>query len=198
MKYLSKINRGAIFTTIVLMIVIGYLITTSIIQQKDIPEIKKICESYIQTDSKFNMLPEQYRVDNPNILKNDLNAYLAKMRMEIIAFYPPDEQYYKYAVEKLANDLTAQSKGVNVVFQYTKTVAEYTTIVFDGNTVDVSMLTNVTIEAKGLIAPGSLDEGVFTQQTQENIILQKTRGVWKVIYANLNRPSSNDGRPVKE
>ncbi|MHB1485604.1 MAG: hypothetical protein ACYCYI_13230 [Saccharofermentanales bacterium] len=196
MKYLSKINRGAILTAAVILAVITYLVMTSAIQKKEIPEIKKICEDYIQTEVKYNMLPALYRKDDPRMPKAELDTFLAKMKTDITAYYPPDERYFKYAIEKIANDLTSQSEGRSVVFQYTKTIAEYKDIIFDKNTVDVTILTNTTVEAKGLA--GNLDTDKITQEVSDNIILQKTGGEWKVIYANLYRNSSNDIRGIKE
>lgn len=194
MKYLSKINRGAIFTAAVILAVIGYLIVNSIIQSREIPAIKQISESYIQAEIKYNMLPAQYRQEDPQIPETELDSFLAKMKSDIVAFYPQQEQYYKFAVDNRSNDLMSQAGGNNVVFQYTKTIVEYESIIFDKDIVDVKILTNSTIEAEGLNPVGSLNREKVTQETQDNIILQKIDGEWKVIYAIIIRPSQNDFR----
>lgn len=196
MKYLSKINRGAILTAVVVLTVICYLVTTGIIQNNEKPRIKQVCETYLQQEVAYNLLPAAYRVDKPDMPMTVLNDYLAEMKKNIIAFYPSNEQYYKFVIDTRTADLTSQAKGTGIVYQYEKTITKYKDIIFNGNTVNVAFTTSTTMEAKDLYGTGSTIKEKITAEVDDNIILQKIDGVWKVVYATINRPTNN-GYPGK-
>ena len=192
MKYLSKINRGAILTAVVVLAVICYLVTTAILQNNEKPRIKQICETYLVQEVAYNMLPTTYRVDKPDMPVTVLNDYLAEMKKNIIAFYPTNEQYYKFVIDTRTADLTNQAKGNGIVFQYTKTITKYNEMIFNGDMVNVTFTTSTTLEAKDLYGSGSTIKEKITSDVDDNIILQKIGGSWKVVYATINRPASND------
>jgi hypothetical protein len=197
MKYLSKINRGAILTAVVILGVIGYLITNAILQNNEKPRIKQICDTYIQTEVKYNMLPAAYRIDKPAMSASALTDFLAEMKKNITAFYPDKEQYYQFVVMSLTNDLTSQSKGTGVVYKYEKSIKKYDDMVFDGDIVTVNMTCNTTIEARDLSKTGATVKENLVQEIMDTVILQKIDGQWKVVYATINRPISANGYPDK-
>jgi len=188
MRYLSKINRGAILTAGVILIVIGYLITTAIIQNNEKPMIRQVCETYLKQEVAFNMLPLEYRKEKPDMGDTALKSYLAEMKKSITAFYPDNEQYYKYIIETLTSDLTNQAKGIDVVYQYEKTILKFKEISFEGDTANVTITCSSTIEAKNT-ATGSSIKNKTTAETSDSIILQKINGQWKVVYSSINRPT---------
>lgn len=192
MKILSRINRGAILTTGVILLVIGYLIVHSALQNMEKPEIKKICEAYVQKELSYNMLPVEYRKDKPVIPKEALEKYLTSMKTDIIAFYPSNEQYYKFIIQSITTDLTNQAKGAGVVFSYTKSIIRYDDLIFDGDTVDVRFTSNSTMEVQSQAGIGSSIKDKFTEEIQDNIILQKIDGKWKVVYSAITRPTGNN------
>ena len=195
MKYLSKINRGVLLTLTVVLAVTGYLVANTLIHNGEKPAIRQACESYIQKEVSYNMLPVASRVDNPTMTATALDNYLAQMKKDLIAYYPANEQYYKFVIDNLTSDLTNQAKGLNVVYSYDKTVLRYDDMLFDGDTVDVRFTCSTSIEVKSDIGTGSAVKDKVTSETQDNIILQKINGSWKVVFASLNRPVSNN--PVK-
>lgn len=198
MNYLSKINRGAILTTLVILGIASYLIATAAVQNKEKPVIKQICEAYIQEEVSYNMLPDSYRKDDPDMNASALDDYIAEMEKDIIAYYPDNEQYYKYLIASRTADLTAQANGNGVVFQYTKTILRYDSITFDGDTAEVGMTCSTTIETKSSGMSGSSLNDKFTEDMTDNIILQKIDGKWKVLYASINRPYGNQYGNIKE
>ena len=121
-----------------------------------------------------------------------LDNYLAAMKTDIIAFYPADEQYYKFVIQSLTSDLTNQSKGTGVVFSYTKTILRYDEMIFEGDTVEVCFTSNSAMEAQTQAGIGSSFKDKVTAEMQDNIILQKINGQWKVVYATINRPVGNN------
>ncbi len=197
MKYLSKINRGAILTSIIILGVIIYLVTNSVNQNNEKPRIKQICETYLETQVTYSMLPVKYRVDKPEIPESEFKAYLAEMKKNIIAFYPDKEQYYKFILDNLTGDLTGQRTGNSILFQYTKEIIKFDEFVFDGNSVDVRFTSKTTIETKSVNPAKAGQKEKLTQELQDNIILEKIDGQWKIVYANITRPQG-DNFPIKE
>ena len=192
MRTLSKINRGAILTAGVLLVVIGYLVTNAMLQNREKPVIRQICEAYVQKEVSYNMLPVEYRADKPAMPAASLEKYLTTMKADIIAFYPSNEQLYRFVIQKLTGDLTNQSKGSGVVFSYAKTTLRYDEMLFDGDTVDVRFTSTTSMEAQAQ-GIGSTVKKKITAETQDNVILQKINGQWKVVYASINRPFSDNG-----
>ncbi len=192
MRTLSKINRGAILTAGVLLVVISYLITNAMLQNSEKPVIRQICEAYVQKEISYNMLPTEYRTDKPAMSAVALEKYLTMMKADIIAFYPSNEQFYRFVIQNITGDLTNQSKGSGVVFSYTKTIIRYDEMLFDGDTVDVRFTCNTVMEAQAQ-GIGSTVKEKTSSETQDNVILQKIDGQWKVVYASINRPMSDNG-----
>lgn len=192
MKILSKINRGAILTTGVILVVIAYLIVHSALQNMEKPEIKKICEAYIQKEISYNMLPADYRKVKPAMPEAALEKYLKSMKTDIIAFYPSNEQYYKFIIQSITTDLTNQAKGTGVVFSYAKTILRYDDLNFDGDTVDVRFTSNSTMEVQSQSGIASSIKEKIAGEIQDNVILQKIDGKWKVVYSSITRPTGNN------
>jgi hypothetical protein len=195
MKFLSKINRGAILTAGVILAVIAYLIVNAVTQSTQKPAIKQVCEAYLQQEVSYNMLPAQFRKDKPGMSDTALKEYLDSMKADIIAYYPKNEQSYRYLIDNLTSDLTGQTEGVNVVYAYEKTILTYDKMIFDGDTVEVSFTSDTTIEQVDPYGTGSSVKEKLTAEVADTIILQKISGEWKVIYASINRPY-NETYPV--
>lgn len=192
MKILSKINRGAILTSVIILGVIIYLVTLTIMQNNELPRIKQICDTYLQTHVKYSMLPAKYRVAEPNVTTNELSDYLKEMEKNIKAFYPANEQYSKFAIDNFKVNINNQSAGNDIIYIYTKDILTYDDIVFDKNTVDVKFTSKTTTESKSTIQGDSSPKTKLTQDTSDNIILQKIDNEWKVIYSSINRPNSGN------
>ncbi|NJD02434.1 MAG: hypothetical protein FIA99_07530 [Ruminiclostridium sp.] len=190
MKFLAKINRGLILSVFVLTVVVIYLVTLSISHAAVIPKIKEVCTNYINTEISYKMLPEKYRKEKPDMPQNELDKYIVEMAMDIKAFYTDNEQTYKYLIDRNKADLENQSKGIGIIFSYKKDIADYKNIVFDGNTVTVTILTNSSFDGPDITAPG-MQRGNVSAQTNDTILLQKTDEEWKIIYADLQQPIKN-------
>lgn len=187
MKFFSKINRGLILTSLVLVAVVIYLVTQSISQGEVKPIIKDVCEKYISTAVSYKELPEKYKKENPEIPKADLDKYIEEMTKDLKVFYTDNEKTYKYAIDKSKDDLERQANGLGTVFNYEKSIVEYKDFVFDGNTVTVTILTNAVIDGPNIFEPGMPREN-FAAQTTDTITLQKVDEEWKIIYADLQEP----------
>lgn len=188
MKFLKKINRGLILTLVVLIAVAIYLVVLSQAQAAAKSEIKNVCERYVVTEISYNMLPEKYRVKNPDISQSEIEQYIEDMTNDIRAFYPDDRQSYKHLISRSKASIEHQAKGIEVIYSYQKDILDYDKFVFDGNTVTVTISSNSSIQRFDHTANDDIGEKVSTITT-DTISLIKKDGEWKVIYANLQMPS---------
>lgn len=192
MRYLSKINRGAILTAIVIFAVICYLTADYIIERQEIPRVKQVCDTYLQTQVGYSMLPSEYRISDPKMSEADLKTYLGKMEKDLTAFYPETKQYQKYLIRNLTDNLTAQAAGIGVIYKFEKSIIKYNSLLFDGSVVNVTFTSNTLIEGDGADIKSGSGKQKITTETQDNIILQKVNGSWRVIYANIANPLMNN------
>jgi len=173
--------------SVVLIAVAIYLMAQSMSQAEAKPKIKDVCQQYIDTAIIYKQLPEKYKKENPEIPQAELDKYIDDMTKALKAFYTPNEQTYKYEIERYKANLESQAKGEGVVFSYKKDIAEYKNFIFEGNTVTVTILTNSVLDGPNISLPGTPRESIATQTT-DTITLQKNAGEWKIIYADLPEP----------
>lgn len=187
MKFISKINRGAIVTAAVLIGVVVYLVVLSWTQAAEKVEIEKVCAEYIKTEVGYSMLPTKYRIEKPDMPAAESKQYLAEMAESLQAFYLENDQVIKFNLERVQNELQKQMSGIGVIYDYQKTIAKFSSFVFDGKNVTVAMRVNTVLD-------GPSNDGMATsrqksvEETEDTMILQKVDGLWKVAYANLNKP----------
>ncbi|MHB8963068.1 MAG: hypothetical protein ACYC5K_07915, partial [Saccharofermentanales bacterium] len=146
MKWLSKINRGAILTAVVILCVIVYLVALSIINSAQIPAIEQLCGEYLADEVRYSMLPEGQRKDVPDMTDAQLEEFLKEMSDAISSYYPEGEEYSRFAVKSKTADLIAQSAGQGIIYSYSKTIKDFTRYIFDKNTVTVSFTSDTSIE----------------------------------------------------
>jgi hypothetical protein len=160
------------------------------------PEIENVCRSYIQTAVNFKMLPAQYRTETPSMPQSELDSYLATMSSDMQAFFPNDENDYKYIINQYQANLKTQAEGKNIVFSYTKKVEYFKNFDFNGNTVTVTITTNSSFDGTPSTVPGSTRTAV-SGETTDTISLLHTGGGWKIVYADLQLPG-NGGTSVTQ
>lgn len=192
MRVLSKINRGLILTIAVVAAVVIYLVVVFFMHQSEEPQIKELCSKYLQTSVSYSMLPQQYRSDKPDMSSSELDNYLSKMKDDISSYYPSNVSYKDAVVGQFKSDLENQSKGVNVVYKYTKNIVKYKSIDFDGDSVTVNILTNATYDGPAISnmeKTGVSGRTAISGQTTDTISLAKFNGKWKITYANIQPPN---------
>lgn len=191
MYYLAKINRGVVLTAIVLIAVVIYLISVTITQNAENPKIEDICKKYIQTEVSYRMLPQKYRIDNPQMPKEEQDKYISDMTNNIKAYYSDNTQSSKYLIENLKNGIENQAKGLQLIFNYQKEFVEFKDINFDNDRVSVTITSNTSFDGYNANNPGKNRDKIH-QLTDDLITLQKISGEWKVTYANINIPMNSD------
>ena len=195
MRILSKINRGVILTVVILLGVAGYLIGLEAMHGSARKEIQQICEKYVAAELQYYMLPEAYRVEKPQIPEQELERYMTAMRDELKGFFVDNEQTYRYKLKELEENLTAQSKGEGVVYEYKKEIVKYE-IAFDGNTASVTLTSATTYDGPVSSYSYSSKTGVSSRQTltgevTDRLSFQRVDGEWKLTYAALYLPDAD-------
>lgn len=181
MRILKKLNRGAIVTAVVILGIVAYLIGRGIYNKSQIPEIKKVCEQYVEVEVKYSMLPEKNRTVPATISTSELSSYIETMKKDISEYYPKD--FENYSIKNLEYSLKDQAKGVNVVYDYSKKV-QFSKIKFDGKSAIVSLDNLTTFDG---LSPetGARDKVVTTPS--DTIILTNIDGKWYVTFSNLSQ-----------
>ncbi len=195
MRILKKINKGLILTIIVLVVLIIYLTNVEKQRGADKPAIQKACEEYIALTDKYVVLPEEMQTftgeiskENEEKLKKELKEELEK---QMIKNDEAIEIQYEYILEELKNGY----RTVNEVRTKNKrTITKISSYEFDGDQVTVTLKTSVESTYK------YIEEDTGTEKERQNaisntddeIILQKVDGQWKVVYSNMQFDNNNE------
>ncbi|MEI6580410.1 MAG: hypothetical protein WCN92_13240 [Eubacteriales bacterium] len=191
MKVLKKLNRGMIIAVIAVIGVSIYLVGLGITQHAEIPAIKQVVESYINTYVGYNMLPVEYRIAAPNMPQATLDSYVAKMETDIKSYFVAGDNSYKFMTDTLKSDLQSQTSETTVVYNYTKEISKYTAFTFDKSTVTVTLDTNSSYDGpdkSNSVAVNFKGNAVTT----DTVVLKKVDGAWKIVYSDITRPSQHD------
>lgn len=196
MKLLSKINRGVILTVAVILTIVIYLIATSIYNSSQKPILEDLSKQYIEVYLEYELLPQEHRVQSPDIPENEFNDFVEELTDELKEFYPGDDNYYKFSLQNKIGNLTDQMNGQGVITSYSKSIIKFEEFIFSKNSVDVKVSTLTSIEYYDPYNPSAQDSVKITQEVEDQIIFQKFDGEWKVVYSNINRPF-NEGGPKR-
>ena len=71
MKWLNRLNRGAVLTGAILAGIVVYLVLLAAAHRADTPGIKAAAEEYVQAEITWQMLPPAYRKDVPGIPRSE-------------------------------------------------------------------------------------------------------------------------------
>ena len=188
MRKFKKVNRGLMLTLCVLIAVAVYLAVLSSMQNAEKPQIKNVCEQYLQTEIKYEMLPKEYRSVSTQMPKDEAEKYEAQMEKDIKAFCS-DGQTLKIKLKSLRSGIESQAEGQGKVISFEKKIKDikYT---FDKDSVEVEITSDSTYE--GPNSNGKLTlRGKVKGETTDSIILQKKDGKWKVVYSDIQKPNQN-------
>ena len=191
MKVLKKFNRGVVIAVIALIGVSIYLVGLGISQNAELPAIKQVTESYIQTYVGYNMLPKEYRTATPNVPQATMDSYIAKMQTDIKSYFAAGDNSYQFMTDALKSGLQSQISDATVVYSYTKTISKYTSFVFDKSTVTVTVDTNSSYNGPDT---SSSSAGSFKGNavTTDTVVLKKVDGAWKVVYSDITKPTQRE------
>jgi len=187
MKFLKKINRGLILTVFVVLAVIIYLVSLGIYNASQKPVLEKLTEEFLEVYLQYEMLPEEFRVLNHQMSKEEQEKFLSEMKTELSRFYPEEEMYFEFALTNKKSRVNSLFLGQRAVKSYDKRIINFENFVFENNTADVTFKTLTTIE---VYVPGMDQVQKLTDETMDQIIFMKLNGSWNVIHAEINEPHS--------
>ena len=195
MRILKKINKGLILTIIVLVVLIIYLTNVEKQRGADKPAIQKACEEYIALTDKYVVLPEDMRTftgeiskENEEKLKKELREELEK---QMIKNDEAIEIQYEYLLDELKNGYRTENE---VRTKNKRTITKISNYEFDGDQVTVTLKTSVESTYKYIEEDTGTEKERqnTTTSTNDEIILQKVDGQWKVVYSNMQFDNNNE------
>lgn len=188
MNFLKKINKGLILSVLVVALLVIYLTSIDKQRNEDKILIKTMCEEFIELTDKYVVLPE------------DMQSFAGEISKE------NEEKIQKQLKEELENKMVKNDEAVKIQYQYIldelkdgystknqvktknkRTITKISNYEFDGNQVKVTLQTSTEIHYKYIEEDtGEEKEKQNTiSSTDDEIILQKVDGQWKIIYSNM-------------
>jgi len=185
-KILRKLNRGAIVTAVVLLAVAVYLVALNIAQQKDQKDIKTTCEAFLLADADWRVLPVDYENGQTRLPEEQFNQFLADMKSDKAKYYVANQAALDNDLIYLNETLHSQNEGMApLTTSFENRILKFSAISFDGNSVSVTVDTQVAIESLNFAA-GETAPVRQSVRTSDSITLQKEDGIWKIVYAYIN------------
>lgn len=185
-KILRKLNRGAIVTAVVLLAVAVYLVALNIAQQKDQEEIKTTCEAFLLADADWRVLPVDYENGQTRLPEDQFNQFLADMKSDKAKYYVANQAALDNDLIYLNQTLTSQNEGMTALTtSFENKILKFSVISFDGDSVYVTVDTQVAIESRNFAA-GETAPVRQSVNSSDSITLQKEDGTWKIVYAYIN------------
>lgn len=195
MKSLRKINKGLILTIIVLLALIVYLVNVENQRKEDKEDIKKACEEFISFTDKYSVLPEDMQKLTEPVSESKVEEYKKEMKTELEKLMINNEEAVKLQYQNLESCLdygyNNDSEGIRSNLE--RKITKISSYEFEGNQV------TVTFDAKLKTTSKYINEENEEQERQDSIdiendeiILQKVDGKWKIVYSNLQYRNNYD------
>lgn len=189
MKVLKKINKGLILTIIVLAALLIYI--SSIEKQRNSykPDIRKACEEFIALTDKYVVLPED--MQKSEVSEEKVNEYVNQMKNDVEKVMISNTEAVKIQEQVIENNLRDSYNALDVRSKVSRKIKKINGYEFDGNQVTVKLNNQVEIVTKVFDEIDSTKETETFDASNDEIILQKIDGKWKIVYSNLQFDGSN-------
>lgn len=182
---MKKINKGLILTIIVVIALTMYLVNLEKQRNEEKPEIKSICENFIKITDKYSVLPEEKRVINPTLTEEYYNEYITSMKNELKSIMVSNENAVLIQQQAIEENLEEGYNKFEARTNQKRTITRITGYEFDGNQVTVKFINKVEKTMKYFDGIEEKVENKTFEAAHDEMVLQKTDGQWKVVYANL-------------
>ncbi|MEG0770835.1 MAG: hypothetical protein RR436_02950 [Clostridia bacterium] len=188
MKWFSKINRGVILTAVILIGVIIYLVSLSVMQSGDKAPIEKVCKDYIASYNKYQLLPKVGNAEKPAMSQDELNVFFGELENELKPYFLGNTG--DTVIKNMKENLKNQAKGIDVVHKYEKEVISINNITFNKATAVVNLTTHTTFDGPShnlYKGDGSMPtkREEKSGDTRDEIRLAKENGKWYITSAYL-------------
>lgn len=187
MKNLKKINKGLILTVIVVIALIVYLVGVEKQREADKGDINKACEEFIAFSDKYVVLPEDIQTFTGEVSKENEERIEKNIKTGLEELMVDNRDAKEIQYEYLKSELKEGYKKDELKTKVKKTITKISSYEFDGDQVTVIFNTNNEINYKyiDLETGEEQKDKKVEQEIGEEIILQKVKGEWKIVYSNL-------------
>ena len=189
MKVLKKINKGLILTIIVLAALLIYISGVEKQRNADKPDIRKACEDFILLTDKYVVLPED--MQKSEVSEEKVNEYVNQMKSDVEKVMISNTEAVKIQKQVIENNLRNGYDALDVRIKMSRKIKKINGYEFDGNQVTVKLNNQVEIVTKVFDEIESTKETETFDASNDEIILQKIDGKWKIVYSNLQFDGSN-------
>ena len=189
MKVLKKINKGLILTIIVLAALLIYISSIEKQRNSDKPDIRKACEDFILLTDKYVVLPED--MQKSEVSEEKVNEYVNQMKSDVEKVMISNTEAVKIQKQVIENNLRDSYNALDVRSKVSRKIKKINGYEFDGNQVTVKLNNQVEIVTKVFDEIDSTKETETFDASNDEIILQKIDGKWKIVYSNLQFDGSN-------
>ena len=189
MKVLKKINKGLILTIIVLAALLIYISSIEKQRNSDKPDIRKACEEFIALTDKYVVLPED--MQKSEVSEEKVNEYVNQMKNDVEKVMISNTEAVKIQKQVIENNLRNGYNALDVRIKMSRKIKKINGYEFDGNQVTVKLKDQVEIVTKVFDEIDSTKETETFDASNDEIILQKIDGKWKIVYSNLQFDGSN-------
>ena len=189
MKVLKKINKGLILTIIVLAALLIYISGVEKQRNSDKPDIRKACEEFIALTDKYVVLPED--MQKSEVSEEKVNEYVNQMKSDVEKVMISNTEAVKIQKQVIENNLRNGYDALDVRIKMSRKIKKINGYEFDGNQVTVKLKDQVEIVTKVFDEIDSTKETETFDASNDEIILQKIDGKWKIVYSNLQFDGSN-------
>ena len=189
MKVLKKINKGLILTIIVLAALLIYISGVEKQRNADKPDIRKACEDFILLTDKYVVLPED--MQKLEVSEEKVNEYVNQMKSDVEKVMISNTEAVKIQKQVIENNLRNGYDALDVRIKMSRKIKKINGYEFDGNQVTVKLKDQVEIVTKVFDEIDSTKETETFDASNDEIILQKIDGKWKIVYSNLQFDGSN-------
>lgn len=189
MKVLKKINKGLILTIIVLAALLIYISGVEKQRNADKPDIRKACEDFILLTDKYVVLPDD--MQKSEVSEEKVNEYVNQMKSDVEKVMISNTEAVKIQKQVIENNLRDSYNALDVRSKVSRKIKKINGYEFDGNQVTVKLKDQVEIVTKVFDEIDSTKETETFDASNDEIILQKIDGKWKIVYSNLQFDGSN-------
>lgn len=185
MKIWKKINKGIILTIIVLLALIIYLNGVEKQRNADKKDIEKACENFIAFTDKYLVLPKEMQELTGTELESKEEEYSKEMKNELEKIMTSNEEAIKMQYRVLSETLKNGYKTIDRRTNLERKIIKISSYEFDGNQVTVRFSSNVKSTTKNIALENQEENKDSFDTYNDEIILKKVDGQWKVVYSNL-------------
>lgn len=189
MKVLKKINKGLILTIIVLAALLIYISGVEKQRNADKPDIRNACEEFIALTDKYVVLPED--MQKSEVSEEKVNEYVNQMKNDVEKVMISNTEAVKIQEQVIENNLRDSYNALDARSKMSRKIKKINGYEFDGNQVTVKLNNQVEIVTKVFDEIDSTKETETFDASNDEIILQKIDGKWKIVYSNLQFDGSN-------